>query len=50
MTVIGSTCRMTLENRLKPGKRVYTFYNSSGAVSYCSQIQITRTECTAYKR
>lgn len=47
MTVIGNSCKMTLENRLKPGKRVYTFYGGSG-VSYCSHVQITRTECTTY--
>jgi hypothetical protein len=47
MTVTGNTCKMTLVNRLKPGKKVYTFYSGSG-VSYCSQVQITRTECTAY--
>ena len=32
MTVVGNTCKMTLENRLKPGKHVYTFLNNSGAV------------------
>ena len=48
MTVIGNTCKMTLENRLKPGKQVYSFYSGSGGVSYCSQVQITRTECGVY--
>ena len=48
MTVIGNTCKMTLENRLKPGRHVYSFYNGSGGVSYCSQVQITRTECSTY--
>jgi hypothetical protein len=47
MTIIGNACRMTLQNRLKPGKRVYTFYSGSN-VSYCSHVQITRTECTPY--
>jgi hypothetical protein len=47
MTIVGNSCRMTLENRLKRGKRVYSFYSNSG-VSYCSHVQITRTECTPY--
>jgi len=47
MTVIGNSCKMTLENRLKPGKTVYTFYSGS-RVSYCSQVKITRTECSTY--
>jgi len=48
MTIRGDDCRMTIEDRLKPGKRVYTFYGGSGAVSYCSHPQITRTQCNAY--
>jgi hypothetical protein len=48
MSIRGNDCRMTIEDRLKPGKRVYTFYSGSGSVSYCSRPQITRTECTAY--
>ena len=47
MTVRGNTCSMTLENRLKPGKTQYTFYNGSG-LTYCARPQITHTECTAY--
>ena len=47
MTIIGNSCKMTLENRLKRGKHVYSFYSNSG-VSYCSHVQITRTECTSY--
>lgn len=48
MTIRGSSCRMTIDNRLKPGKRVYTFVSGSGSVSYCSRPQITRTECVSY--
>lgn len=48
MTIRGSSCRMTLVNRLKPGKRVYTFVSGSGSVSYCSRLQITRTDCVSY--
>lgn len=48
MTIRGGSCRMTIDNRLKPGKTVYTFVNSFGGVSYCSRPQVTRTECTSY--
>ncbi len=48
MTIRGNDCRMTIEDRLKPGKRVYTFYGGSGSVSYCVHPQITHTECVAY--
>jgi hypothetical protein len=47
MTIIGNACKMTLENRLKPGRHVYTFYSGS-SVSSCSQVKITRTECAPY--
>jgi hypothetical protein len=48
MSIRGNDCRMTIEDRLKPGKRQYTFYSGSGGVSYCSHPQITRTQCEAY--
>ncbi len=48
MTVRGSTCAMTIDNRLKPGKKVYTFISGSGGVSYCDRPQITRTECVSF--
>jgi len=47
MTVRGSACSITLENRLKPGKRQYTFFNGSG-ISYCAKPIITRAECSGY--
>ena len=47
MTVRGGACTMTIDQRLKPGKREYTFYNGSG-VSICSRPQITRTSCESY--
>jgi hypothetical protein len=47
MTVRGNDCAMTIENKLKPGKRIYTFYNGSG-ISYCARPQITRSECVGY--
>jgi hypothetical protein len=46
MTVRGGACSITIENRLKPGKRQYTFYNGSG-LSYCAKPIITRASCEA---
>jgi hypothetical protein len=48
MSIRGNDCKMTIEDRLNPGKRQYTFYSGSGDISYCSHPQITRTECSAY--
>jgi hypothetical protein len=47
ITVRGGACSMTVENKLKPGKRQYTFYNGSG-LSYCGRPQITHSECSSY--
>jgi hypothetical protein len=47
MVVRGNNCAMTLENRLKPGKRQYTFFNGAG-ISYCAKPVITRAECVSY--
>jgi hypothetical protein len=47
MTVIGNSCAMRIENRLKPGKRQYTFYGKLG-VAYCSKPRIVHTECAAF--
>ena len=47
LTVIGKSCSMKVENRLKPGKRQYTFSSAVG-VAYCSKPQIVRLECTPY--
>ena len=47
LTVIGSSCTLKIENRLKPGKRQYTFYGNIG-VAYCSKPQITHAECTPF--
>jgi hypothetical protein len=47
MTVRGSACTMTIDQRLKPGKREYTFYNGSG-ISICSRPTITQTACESY--
>ena len=47
MTVRGGACTVTIDQRLKPGRKQYTFYNGSG-LSYCSRPTITRTACTPY--
>jgi hypothetical protein len=48
MTVrAGGACSMTIDQRLKPGKREYTFYNGSG-ISICSRPTITRTSCEGF--
>jgi hypothetical protein len=47
MTIIGNSCTLKIENRLKPGKRQYTFYGNIG-VAYCSKPTITHAECTPY--
>jgi hypothetical protein len=47
LTVVGNTCSIKMQNRLKPGKRQYTFYNGSG-LSYCSAPVFTRTSCEPY--
>ena len=48
MTIRGSSCTMTIDNRLKPGKKVYTFVSGSGSVSHCARPQITRTACVSF--
>jgi hypothetical protein len=47
LTVRGNACSITIENRLKPGRRQYTFYNGS-SLSYCSKPIITRASCEGY--
>jgi len=47
MTINGNACSIKIDQRLKPGKKQYTFYNGSG-LSYCSRPTITRAECTGY--
>jgi hypothetical protein len=43
----GGACTMKIDQRLKPGKREYTFYNGSG-ISICQRPVITRTSCEGY--
>ena len=47
MTVIGNSCRLNIENRLKPGKREYTF-TGNGGVAICSKPRMTHAECAPY--
>lgn len=47
MTIRGAACTVTIDQRLKPGKKQYTFYNGSG-LSYCSRPVITKTQCSSY--
>jgi hypothetical protein len=47
LTVIGKSCSMTIENKLKPGKRQYTFHTAIG-MAYCSKPRIIRAECSPY--
>lgn len=47
MTVVGKSCRLRIENRLKPGRRQYTFTGNMG-VALCSKPVITHSECEPY--
>lgn len=47
LTIIGNSCTMKVENRLKPGKRQYTFTTSVG-LAYCAKPTVTRAECQPY--
>ena len=47
MIVVGNSCSLKNENRLKPGKRKYTFYDNIG-VAHRSKPQVTRAECTPF--
>ncbi|MDI1261897.1 MAG: hypothetical protein PS018_01395 [bacterium] len=47
MTVIGNSCTLRIENRLKPGKRQYTFQSHFG-IAYCSRPRIVRADCVPY--
>lgn len=47
MTVIGNSCGLKIENRLKPGRRQYAFQGNSGT-ALCSKPRIVRSECTPY--
>lgn len=44
LVVRGNNCTMTIEHRLKPGKRQYTFPNGSD-LAYCDRPQTVGYEC-----
>ncbi|MFZ0763380.1 hypothetical protein [Bradyrhizobium sp.] len=45
MTIIGHSCSLKIENRLKPGKHQYTFHTAIG-LAYCSKPQVVKAECS----
>jgi hypothetical protein len=45
LRVAGTSCTIKIENRLKPGKRQYTFTTPMG-LAYCDKPRITKTSCT----
>jgi hypothetical protein len=46
LRVVGKSCTIKIENRLKPGKRQYTFTTPFG-LAYCDRPQIIKTSCTS---
>ena len=45
MTIIGHSCSLKIENRLKPGKHQYTLHTAIG-LAYCSKPQVVKAECS----
>jgi hypothetical protein len=45
LTIIGNSCAIKVESRLKPGKRQYTF-NTAVGLAYCSQPKLVKAECS----
>jgi hypothetical protein len=45
LKVTGTSCTIKIENRLKPGKRQYTFTTPLG-LAYCDKPKITKTSCS----
>lgn len=43
--VNGNSCSLTVDNRLKPGKRQYTFTTRFGGLAYCGRPRVTHTSC-----
>ena len=43
--VSGNSCSLTVDNRLKPGKREYTFTTRFGGLAYCGRPRVTHTSC-----
>ena len=47
MTVVGNSCSIRVEHRLKPGRRQYTF-TVNGSMALCSRPKVTHAECAPY--
>jgi hypothetical protein len=45
INVIGKGCTLTVDNRLKPGKREYTFTTRFGGLAYCGRPRVVSTSC-----
>jgi len=45
MTIVGHSCSLKIEDRLKPGKHQYTFHTAVG-LAYCSKPQMVKAECS----
>lgn len=45
LTIIGNSCSLKVENRLKRGKTQYTFHTAIG-LAYCSKPQMVKAECS----
>jgi hypothetical protein len=47
LRVVGKSCKIKVESRLKPGKRQYTFATQFGT-AYCDRPVITKTMCEPF--
>jgi len=45
LTIVGNSCSLKVENRLKRGKTQYTFHTAIG-LAYCSKPQVVKAECS----
>ena len=43
---VGPNCRLKIQHKLKPGKKLYTFTTPLGE-ALCSNIRMTKVECSA---
>ena len=45
INVTGRGCTLTVVNKLRPGKRIYTFTTRFGGVAYCGEARVVHTSC-----
>ncbi len=45
LTIIGNSCSIRVESRLKPGRTQYTF-NTAIGLAYCSKPRLVKAECS----